>query len=175
MRTYVLILAASGLLVLGGCKPAAPQYVTTTPIRDLMQSIVDPNADELWNSVSIVITAKGTEKKFPRTDEEWKAVRGHAVTLVEATNLIMMPNRHVGYPGQKADNPDYERSPDEIEAMITKDRATFLTKLQGLREAATKMLAAVDAKNVAAVDEAGDGLDKACEACHMTYWYRPDK
>lgn len=177
MRAVLAAFVTSLLLVLGGCTPSAPavEYAPTGTIRDVMNSIVDPSADFLWNSVSTIITAKGVERKMPRTDEEWKEVHNRSIALVEATNLLLIPNRHVAREGENADNPDIERAPKDIEAMMTKDRATFLNRIAGLRQAALKMLAAVDAKDVMAVEDAGDTLDKACENCHMTYWYLPDK
>jgi hypothetical protein len=177
MRVGWGIVLLSGLVTVAGCTPAAPkiEYAPTGTIRDVMSSIVDPSADFLWNSVSTIVTAKGTERKMPRTDDEWKEVHNHSVALVEATNLLLVPNRHVARDGEKADNPEYERDPKEIEAMMTGDRATFLDRVAGLRQAALKMYAAVEAKDVAGIEDAGDGLDKACENCHMTYWYQPDK
>jgi len=174
MRATLLIVAANLLLVLGGCKPPAPEYVPTSTVRELMDSILDPSADFLWGSVSTIVTAKGVDRKFPRTDEEWKEVRNHAVTLVESTNLLLVPNRRVAKPGETANNPDVERAPEEIEALIAKDRATFESRIRGLRDAAMKALAAIDSKDVAALEESGDGLDRACEACHETYWYREE-
>jgi hypothetical protein len=31
----------------------------------------------------------------PRTEEQWSAVRQHAVVLLESTNLLMIPRRRV--------------------------------------------------------------------------------
>ena len=177
MRAALLTFLASTLVVLCGCKPAAPavDYAPTSTIREVMKSIVEPSADFIWGSVAIIVTAKGEERKMPRTDEEWEEVHKRAIALVEATNLLLIPNRHVAKPNEKADNPEFERDPKDIEAMMTKDRATFLNHIGALRKAALTMLAAVEAKDVTAIDENGGVLDKACEDCHMIYWYLPDK
>ena len=55
MRTYLSIIAASVLLVLGGCKAAGPEYVPTGTIRELMDSLLDPNADFVWGSVATIV------------------------------------------------------------------------------------------------------------------------
>jgi len=177
MRAIGLGVLASGFLVVCGCKPAAPpvDYAPIGTIREVMKSVVEPSADFVWDSVATIVTAKGTEHKQPRTDEEWDEVHKRAIALVEATNLLLIPNRHVAKPNEKADNPEFERDPKDIEAMMTKDRATFLNHIADLRKAAQTMLAAVEAKDVNAIDANGEGLDKACEDCHMTYWYLPDK
>src|SRR5262245_51817860 len=93
MQKY-LLLALSSLVVLMvvGCAqqqsaPAStapqPEYRTTATIKDIMDSIVDPNADFIWESVETVVSAKGIDEKRPRNDEEWKEVRRHAIALLE--------------------------------------------------------------------------------------------
>ena len=174
MRTYLSIIAASVLLVLGGCKAAGPEYVPTGTIRELMDSLLDPNADFVWGSVATIVTAQGVDRKFPRTDEEWEEVRLHGIALVESTNLLLVPNRRVAKPGQTAANPDVEQDPEQIQALINGDRSAFETRVRGLRDAAMTVLAAVESKDVTALEESCDGLDRACEACHMIYWYRDE-
>src|SRR5262245_19502869 len=65
-------------------------FMITVGIKDIMAHMIDPAADALWGSVSIEQTAKGTVVHQPRTEEEWKTVRGHAIALMEGANLIMM-------------------------------------------------------------------------------------
>ena len=40
-----------------------------------------------------------------------------------------------------------------------------------LHDVAMESIAAIDKKNPDALLEAGDHLDKACEECHLVYWY----
>ena len=47
------------------------------------------------------MSAKGVEEKMPRTDEEWKEVRRKAIMLLEATNPLQMPGRHVASRAKK--------------------------------------------------------------------------
>jgi hypothetical protein len=181
MRAYLLVFAASVLLVLRGCNSAAPEYVPTGTVRDLMDSFVDPSADFIWKSISTVITRTGTETKFPRTDEEWKEVRNRAIALVAVTNLLLVPNRHVARPGEKSANPGDEREPEEIEAMIKNDRAIFESRVGGLRDAAMKALSAIESKDLNALGRrsavsrmlaknaikfTGTGKDKAAAPLH---------
>ena len=53
-----------------------------------MNSIIDPNADYLWGSVSVTSTTIGFVEKAPRTKEDWDEERRHAISLMEATNLL---------------------------------------------------------------------------------------
>jgi hypothetical protein len=42
-----------------------------------------------------------------------------------------------------------------------------------LHDVAMQSVKAVDMKSVDGLMEAGDMLDKACEGCHLVYWYPP--
>ena len=63
-----------------------------------MISIVDPQADVLWNAVATIIDASGTEERQPKTEEEWATVRRSAVQMVEVSNLLLVPGRQAARP-----------------------------------------------------------------------------
>ena len=160
-------------LVTAGCsRSSAPEYRPTATVREIMDSIVDPSADALWDSVEVVATLEGTVKKEPKTDEDWHALRRHAIALIEASNLLLMPNRLVAKPGEKAEDPRVDLHPEEIQTLIRQDPGTWNTVAHGLHDAAMQSLQATDAKDVTALLNAGDVLDQACESCHRRYWYR---
>lgn len=148
-----------------------PPYTPTATIKDIMDSMVDPSADVVWESVATIVSAKGIEDRVPKTDEEWTNVRRGAIRVVEGANLLMMPGRHVARPGEKSETPGVELEPEEIEANINKDRATWNKLAKGLHDASLGALQAIDAKNAEAVMDAGEKIDNACENCHATYWY----
>jgi len=107
-----------------------------------MDSLVDPSGDFLFDSVATIVTARGTEERAPRTDEEWTSVRRAAIRIMEATNLLLMPGRHVAKPGEKSDNPEVESGPEAIEALINKDRTAWTNLAHGLNDAAMLALQA---------------------------------
>jgi hypothetical protein len=151
--------------------PPAPPYTTTASIKDIMQHIVDPAGDLVWESVSVVVDTKGVHETIPKTDEDWAKARGGAITLIEASNLLMIPGRHVAKPGEKSEAPGVELEPSEMEALIVKDLPSFYKRAGALHDVATKTLQIIDAKDVKALYEVGEELDKACENCHRQYWY----
>src|SRR5438046_1692090 len=118
MRATLITFLIGTLTAMSACKRADPpvEYAPTGTIREVMKTIVEPSADFVWGSFATILTLKGEEQKVPRTDEEWEGVRNHTIALVEATNLLLIPNRRVAKPGQPADNPDIERDPKDIEA-----------------------------------------------------------
>jgi cytochrome c556 len=176
MRTYLLLLPAT-LLLLVACtapQPAAqPQgdYRINATLKDIMDSMVDPGADYIWESVATTVSEKGIEEKLPRTDEEWTQVRRHAIMLQEAANLLLMPGRRVAEEGVKSENPNIELEPHQIEALINGDRKSFVDFAHALQDTVTPVLKAVDAKDAEGLLNAGDGIDRACENCHLKYWY----
>jgi len=165
------------LVLVGACEVRQPpvEYRPTTTVKDIMDSIVDPSADVLWESVVTIISAAGTEERRPHTDEEWLNVRRHAVQLIEATNLLLIPDRHVARTGEKAENPKVELGPEEIERLINGDRQAWTNFARGLHDAAVPALTAIDAKNAEGLLEAGGKIDMACESCHLKYWYPPSR
>ena len=139
-----------------------------------MDGVVDPSADYLWDSVATIVTRKGTEERRPRTAEEWKLVRGRAIALIEAPNLLIMEGRKVAKPGEKSDNPGIELGPEDIQQILDGDRVTFIQRAHALQDAAQKALDAIDKKDVDGLQNAGEDIDEACEQCHLKYWYPPD-
>jgi cytochrome c556 len=167
----MLFLAALVLAACQGSKPSEPPYVVSGTIKDIMQGIVDTNADVVWQSVSAVSNEKGLQEIRPQNDEDWAKVRHGAYALAEATNLLMMPGRRVARPGEKSETPGIELEPEEMDALIAKDRPEFYKRAAALREAALEVVAAVDKKDADKVFEVGEHIERACENCHKHYWY----
>jgi hypothetical protein len=181
MRTsHWLLLITASLFVGSACtarQPASglPAYTPTATVKDLMDSMVDPSADVVWNSVATVADANGIEDRTPHTNEEWANVRHGAIRLVESTNLLLMPGRHVARPGEKSETPGVELEPEQMEAMVNKDRAAWNTRAKALHDASVAALQAIDAKDAKRLFDVGEQIDTACENCHRQYWYPNEK
>src|SRR2546421_5176021 len=99
--TYLVRNCAGRLLLLAaalqfGCSeapklPGPP--VSGLSLKQLMEWVIDPAADAVWDPVKTIITEQGTKEIAPQTQEEWDAVRNGAATLVESANLLMMEGR----------------------------------------------------------------------------------
>lgn len=152
-------------------KPGEAPFRTTGTIKDIMDSVVDPNADYLWDAVATTISKAGTDEKMPRTDEDWKQARRHAIALIEATNLLVIEGRKVANAGEKSENPEVELGPEEIQKLLDGDRNSWVMHAHGLHDAAMVALKAIESKNVQGLLDAGEGIDEACENCHKQYWY----
>ena len=169
-------------LVLQGCsgRPAPAPAADITPyvtIKDLMENMIDPIADNIFDAVGSDVSAKGVIETKPTTDEAWAKVRQGAVTLAEGSNLLKMPRR-VAPPGDVnkstgANAP--ELSPEQIQAKIDANRSLWNKHANDLRDEALKVLEIIKAKDADALFDAGSRLDKVCENCHLEYWYPGDK
>jgi hypothetical protein len=122
---------------------AAP-YNLTLSIAELMDQVIDPAADVVWDSISWVSTTKGEVAKAPKNEQEWERVRSAAATVMEASNLLMIEPR-------------------------AKDHDGWYKAARLMGERAKIILAAVKARDVEAVFASGSDLDAACEACHIQY------
>jgi hypothetical protein len=173
MRRFVFLLVGVPAFIAVACNrtpPPSPLQPEAT-IKDIMDSMVDPGADVLWESVATTVSIKGIEELQPRTDDDWKTVHRNAVMLVEATNLLKMDGRHVAKVKEKSENPGIELEPEQMEKLINDDRPAFIKFAQGLHDAAMPALKATEDRNPTALLDAGEPIDKACENCHLKYWY----
>lgn len=144
-------------------------------IKDIMHSMVDPSGDFLFQSVQQISDEHGVHEKAPQTDAEWEDVRRRVMVLQEAPPLVTAPGRMAARPRDRSKDPEVENEPAQVQALLDADRPAFLRRAQRLHDAATVAMKAVDAKDKDALFRALDGIDKACENCHLHYWYPNDK
>jgi Cytochrome C' len=140
-----------------------------------MDSMVNPSGDFVFESVQEIADEHGITEKAPKTDEEWESVRRHLFVLLEAPNLLTMDGRKVARPEDRSRNPAVENQPEEVQRLVDADRQSFIRRARRLQDAAALAMKAVDAKDKNALFHAIEGIDKACENCHLHYWYPNDK
>ena len=188
MRRTPLVLCASvvllAALIAAGCRRAGeaaapesalPPFANELTIKDLMLNVVDTNADVVWLSVTTVASDKGLVETRPTTDEEWAKVKGAAITLAEAANLLMIPGRKVAPDDHKSEVPGIELEGHEMDALIAKDPQAFYKHARDLYAAAMLAARAADKKDADKVFEVGEAIEHACEGCHRAYWYPNEK
>ena len=144
MRIRLAVVAVSCLLA--ACRAAAPEspFRTVATTKQLMNAIVDPAADEIWEAVGTVITSSGTTELSPSSDDEWATVQNGALALAESGNLLMLPARAGG-------NQEWIRLSQE---------------LIDLSEKTSK---AAEARNATAVFDLGAEIYGVCTNCHRQF------
>jgi cytochrome c556 len=156
-------------------KSAVPELSRPATIKDIMDSMVDPAGDFMFEAIREIADEQGVRQIAPHTDEDWANVRRNVFTLIEAPNLLTMEGRKVAQPNEKAKNPGVELQPEEIQKLIDADRPAFIRRAKRLQDAASSALKAVDAKDKDLLFKSIDSIDKACENCHLHYWYPDDQ
>jgi hypothetical protein len=193
--TNARTLAGAGVLFLGAlafsqcsAKPAAEPASPTaaqmglTPVltvQELMEHVVDPLSDTIFDAVGTDFTSAGLVETKPETDEDWLKIENGALQLAEASNLLKMPRRMApdghGVAVTLSDGTKPELEPAQIQAKVDADPARWASHADELRVAALDVLKVVRAKNVEGLFDAGTVIDRACENCHLEYWYPGDR
>jgi len=136
-------------------------------IQELMLSLIAPASDGVWNSGG----KSGIGEKQPHTDPEWAAARQYAATLLDAAVRLSEGGRLVAIKDSKFEIPGVKKSPEEIQQLIDAKPEIFFRYAQQLQATAEETLAAIEAKNPAALREVGGRVDEICEQCHKAFWY----
>jgi len=183
-----LVLLSATIAACSSSKPApTPAQTTNTPptavlwgdlkpvvsVKELMKYMIDPVADNIFNAVGITVTKRGTVDVQPKTEEDWDKVRTGAVSLAEAADLLKI-RRPFTPPGDENNStgPDaVELSPAQITAKVERDPVEWNARIEALRNVALEALDVVKRKDVNELWDVGENLDRACEACHRSYWY----
>jgi hypothetical protein len=141
----VHLLALAGAVFVAGCGgPEPPPFKPLADNKLLMQAVVDPNADIVWDAVKTIDTKEGTEEIRPRNEEQWTAVRNAAITLAESGNLLMMVPR-------------------------AKDGGEWMTMAQKMIDTSEAAIRAAEAKNADRLFTVGGDIYESCSACHQKY------
>ncbi|MDX8130436.1 cytochrome c [Methylomonas sp. OY6] len=181
LRLKVLACSVASASLLMACETstteqAAPPipFKPVATLQEIMTSIIDPNIDFIWNSVSSVSTASGTEERQPQTDEDWQLLRQHALAVTEAANLLLIEDRPIAATNAITSSGGAELTPAAIKTLIIEHRQEYVQRVQNLQNAAQSLLVAIDAKNVEELEKAGGEVEQACEQCHSQFWYPGD-
>lgn len=142
VRALAALLPATLAIGCGG--PAPPPLRLHADVKQIMASVIDPNADIVWDAVGTIVTGDGVEEIRPRDDEEWTEVAQAAWVLTESANSLMIGNR-------------------------PKDTGDWLRFAQELSDTGLRAARAAEAHDAEALFTAGGDIYLACTACHAEY------
>jgi hypothetical protein len=142
-------------------------------VKELMKYVIDPVADNIFNAVGSTINEHGIVDIEPRTDEDWDKVHVGAVSLAEGAYLLKIrrPFTPSGDENNSVGPQAVELSPAQITAKVERDPVEWNARIEALRNVALEALDVVKRRDVNELWDVGENLDKACEACHRSYWY----
>ncbi len=169
MRHRLLMLTLAALLA--GCSKPAPK----TTVQQFMEDQVNPAGEFLFHSVQEISDERGSRFKAPETAADWKAVQDRIAVLQNAPDVLTAKGLKAAPPGFKSEHPGIESPPAWIQQQIDTHRADFDKRALRLQTAAGKAAEAAEAHDGRALYRSLDGIDKACESCHLHYFYPNDK
>jgi hypothetical protein len=153
MRTTYGLLIVSLLLFLFGIwfviagarnaavQPAAPPVAS---VLELMDGIVSPAAQVVYDSVATIVDREGVKETRPKNDREWARVAGNAAVLIEASQLLQTEGR-------------------------ARESADWAPIAKAMGEAAAMARAAAQKQDAEGILEAGEHLNNSCDNCHRKF------
>jgi hypothetical protein len=121
-----------------------PERPPVATVKQIMNAIVLPNANVIYDAVGTTITGTTVEETVPRNEKEWAAVGDSAAAIVESGNMLLVGDRLI-------------------------DKREWLSYTQRFIAAGKAVLAAADQKKPDGVFMAGGELNETCDACHEKY------
>ena len=154
MRNVAIAFALAATVA--GCSrsPEPPPFKAIVETKDLMEDLMERQADIVWGATGSIVTADGVEERHPKNEEEWQAVKAAAVNLTETGNLLLIPSR-------------------------AQDSGPWTKNVQAMMAQGQRMIEAIDRRNTKDMFDVGSDLYDTCTNCHMHYMpaikdlYRP--
>lgn len=145
MRNVARLVFTIGVVSVVGCGGApAPPFKLVSDTKTLMNSVIEKQANVVWESVGTIATLDGVEEKRPQNDADWQNIKDAAVTITESANLLML-------------------SPH------AKDSEEWMAASAALIEQGQRMITAIDRKSTQDVFDVGADMYEACVRCHRQY------
>jgi cytochrome c556 len=154
---------------------SAESALANLTIKGIMDSMVDPSGDFLFESIAEISDEHGIRHKAPTTPQDWENVRARLQILVDAEPLLIVPGRKAAGPADHSKDPKVENEPAQVQALLDAQHPDFVVRAGRLRAAAESGLTASAARDPKALLVAITAIDKACESCHLHYFYPNDK
>lgn len=148
MRAIPLFVSAGAVFCFAAACGRQPEFKPVANVKQIMVATIGPSAEIVFDSVGTIVTTSGVEEIAPKNDEEWATVRNSALTLAESGNLLLIGDR-------------------------AKDKGEWVKLSRALADAGMAAFKAADAKNPAALLEAGGIVTAVCDNCHTLY--RPEE
>jgi len=134
--------------VLAGCQPKAVEdaamFDVATPLEEVMEHVIDPSAKAFWAASGTIIDADGEHSLVPTTDEGWQAAENGIMTVVEASNLLLLPARR-------------------------RDDAEWIDYTKSMNDVARSAFKATLARDGDQMFVTGAALYQTCLTCHEKY------
>ena len=120
---------------------AEPQFKTVATTDQVMDAIIIPNSQAIWDAIVYV---DGKLVSAPKTDDDWYNLQMNAYAVAEAGNLLKI--------GQRA-----------------KDNGDWMTYATALTDRSMEAVRAAEKKDIEGLLKAGGNVYNVCTDCHRKY------
>lgn len=175
-------MAATALLVLAGCGEKTKAPLPT--INDSMTKIMEPMAEDIWDTVSKAYNDRGDALDGTKLSEaDWKRIADSSAKLKERAELIanaehlvvaasnepILGSQAVGTKGNIGADWDAV-SAGTIQKRIDAKPELFSQKAKILVDSADQMNRAALTKDTVLLYKVASNLDEVCDGCHEPFW-----
>lgn len=174
MRKTFLLLVLGALVACQTVAPPARGPMVDT--REAMVAGVNPAAVAIWDITNEAMDDTGALDPMRIDAEAWARLREHG-EMLEVWSRRMAEAEVIRAAGPDLVGgrvPEGVASRAEIQAMIDADPAGFRAEARDLAERARLLVAAVDARDLAATAHRAGEIDAPCQGCHTRYWYKQE-
>ena len=116
-------------------------------MHDLMAWVIEPAADNIWDSSGSVVTLEGEISLTPITREDWEALKNSAMVIAESGQMLSLSKRALDEYGWKT-----------MSELLTKN---------GL-----ETFQAAEEQDSIRLFRLGAELYQVCLSCHEAYWLK---
>lgn len=182
----VSALSIFALALLAACKPPAspqtpavnagspPAAAAVPTVFEAMVQTFTPRSNTLWELAGSLYGENGELDPKQLSEQQWQDLASAAGALREAARaLAEAPAVKVAPEGVKLQNEDAPGAFGAAQVQAAIDAAP-----QGFRDESLKLVAVAEefitaaaAHDAVKADEASNGLNEVCTACHTAYWY----
>ena len=124
-----------------GGEGAEPQFKTVATTDQVMDAIIIPNAQAIWDAIVYV---DGKLVSAPKTDDDWYNLQMNAYAVAEAGNLLKIGQR-------------------------VKDNGDWVKFSTALTDSSMEAVRAAEKKDLEALLKAGGNVYNVCTDCHRQY------
>lgn len=171
MAKLPLLVATTALAAFAAAALAQPGDVLHT--RQAMVDGVNPAALAIWEVTNAAMDDEGgldpaliDAEAWGRIEDAARMLETYGKRMAEAEAIV------AGGPDQvSGEVPPGVASKAQIQAMIDADPDGFRAVAADLAGQAAELVAAAEARDVAATGDLAAGIDGDCQACHTRYWY----
>lgn len=162
----------TGAALLAACAGAAlAQGGGAVDVRAAMQQQVNPAILAIWDIGNNAMNDEGGIDPALMDDAKWASLAEAAGNLAEASRHMAAGDSFHAAGADNMEVAEGEISMADVQRFLDGDPEGFRALATAQADHADRLLAAANARDVAAAGELVAGVDGVCEDCHSRFWY----